>query len=75
MDFISGPNKTSTFGNLLNGKTASLTANIFLFLFFKLNFDNFSPAIILDAILANGIPLAFDTNGTVLLALGFTSIT
>ena len=25
--------------------------------------------------MANGIPLAFDTNGTVLLALGFTSIT
>ena len=48
---------------------------MFLVLFFKLNLDNFSPAITLDAILANGIPLAFDTKGTVLLALGLTSIT
>ena len=29
---------------------------------------------ILDAILAKGIPLAFDTKGTVLLALGLTSM-
>ena len=28
VDFISGPSKTSTLGNLLNGNTASLTANI-----------------------------------------------
>ena len=58
VDFISGPSKTSTFGNLLNGNTASFTANIFLFLFVKLNFDNFSPAITLEAIFAKGIPLA-----------------
>ena len=38
-------------------------------------FDNFSPAITLEAILANGKFFAFETNGTVLLALGFTSIT
>jgi len=59
----------------LNGKTASFTANMFLILIIKLNFDNFSPTIILEAILAKGIPLAFETKGTVLLALGFTSIT
>ena len=41
----------------------------------KLNLDNFSPAITRDAILARGKPFALDTNGTVLLALGFTSIT
>ena len=42
---------------------------------FKLNFDNFSPAITLDAILAKAIFFALDTIGTVLLALGLTSIT
>ena len=38
-------------------------------------FDNFSPAIILEAIFATGRPVAFETKGTVLLALGFTSNT
>ena len=42
---------------------------------FKVNLDNFSPVITLDAILAKGRPFAFDTKGTVLLARGFTSIT
>jgi len=37
--------------------------------------DNLSPDIILEAIFARGIPLAFETKGTVLLALGLTSIT
>jgi hypothetical protein len=59
----------------LKGNTASLTANRFLFLPFKLNLDNFSPAITRDAILARGNPFALDTKGTVLLALGLTSIT
>ena len=75
VDFISGPRRTSLSGNLLNGNTASLTANLLLVLYFSLYFDKFSPAIILDAIFAKEIPFAFDTNGTVLLALGFTSIT
>ena len=75
VDFISGPNNKSLFGNLLNGNTASLTAYIPLDLSFKLNLDNFSPAITLDAILARGRPFAFDTKGTVRLALGLTSIT
>ena len=75
VDFISGPSKTSLSGNLLKGNTASLTANILLVLYFNLNFESFSPVIILDAILANGSPFALDTKGTVLLALGFTSIT
>ena len=39
VDFISGPNNTSTFGNLLNGKTASFIAKIFEILFSKLNLD------------------------------------
>ena len=75
VDFISGPSKTSTFGNLLNGNTASFTAYIFLFLFIKLKFDSFFPVIITEAILAKGMPVAFETKGTVLLALGLTSIT
>ena len=48
---------------------------LLLVLYFNLYLESFSPAIILDAILAKGTPFAFDTNGTVLLALGFTSIT
>ena len=59
----------------MKGKTASFTANIFFVLLLKLNFDKFSPAITLDAILAKGRFFALDTNGTVLLALGLTSIT
>ena len=75
VDFISGPKSKSLLGNLLKGKTASLTAYMPFDLSFKLNFDNFSPAITLEAILARGRPFAFETKGTVLLALGFTSIT
>ena len=43
--------------------------------FFKLKLDNFSPAITLEATFARGKFLAFETKGTVLLALGLTSIT
>ena len=75
VDFISGPRSKSLFGNLLKGNTASLTAYIPFDFSFKLNFNNFSPAITLDAIFANGKPFALDTKGTVLLARGFTSIT
>ena len=75
VDFISGPRSKSLSGNLLKGNTASLTANFLLVLYFNLYLESFSPAIILDAILASGTPFALDTNGTVLLALGFTSIT
>ena len=65
----------STSGNLLKGKTASLIANTLVFLFLSRSFLIFWPAIILVAILAIGIFSAFDTKGTVLLALGFTSRT
>ena len=41
----------------------------------QLNFASFFPVITIDAILANGIPVALETKGTVLLALGLTSIT
>ena len=75
VDFISGPNNKSLLGNLLKGNTASLTAYIPFDLSFRLKLDNFSPDITRDAILASGKPLALETNGTVLLALGFTSIT
>ena len=75
VDFISGPKSKSLFGNLLKGNTASFTAYIPLDLSLRLNLDNFSPAITRDAILASGRPFALDTKGTVLLALGFTSIT
>ena len=46
-----------------------------IFLLFKLNLDNLSPAITLEAIFASGNPLALETKGTVRLALGLTSIT
>ena len=75
VDFISGPSNKSLSGNLLNGNTASLTANFLLVLYFNLYLLNFSPDIILDAIFASGIPFAFETKGTVLLALGLTSMT
>ena len=66
---------TSTSGNLLNGNTASFIAYILIFFEIRLNSDSFSPAITLEAMLATGIPIALDTKGTVLLALGFTSKT
>ena len=60
VDFISGPNKTSTLGNLLKGKHSFFySKHIVDFLFFKLNFDNFSPVITLEAIFAKGIPFGF----------------
>ena len=60
-----------------NGNTDSFTLNVFNFLIstsLKI-LSSKSPVITLAAILAIGIPLAFATKGTVLLALGFTSNT
>ena len=77
VDFISGPSTKSTPSNLLNGNTDSLTLKVFksfTLKFFRMSFNR-SPVITLAAILAMGILLAFATNGTVLLALGFTSKT
>ena len=76
VDFISGPKIVSTPGNLIKGKTASLTEkksgvnSLVNFCSFKL-----IPAIAFAAILAKGFPIALETNGTVLDALGLTSKT
>ena len=73
VDFISGPSIKSTPGNLAKGKTDSFTEiclGVENFSFLKLIF---SPTITFVASFAIGIPVAFETNGTVRLALGFTS--
>ena len=75
VDFISGPRIGSTSGNLSNGITASLTKN-------KpsgnllLNFWSFKdlPIIAFEATFTKEFPIAFEIKGTVLEALGFTSI-
>ena len=72
---ISGPNKVSTPGNLLNGNTASLTQKYLIFGDFKSKFINGSPAITRAAIAAIGLFTAFATKGTVLDARGLTSRT
>ena len=76
VDFISGPRTMSMPANLANGKTASLTeccwgtgASVY-----PCSASD-TPAITLAATLANGMPMAFDTNGTVRLARGLTSST
>ncbi len=76
VDFISGPRIVSTPRNLMNGNTASLTEKYG---------GTTSPAMPCAAsvcptmqraaILASGRPVAFDTNGTVRDARGFTSST
>ena len=75
VDFISGPNMVSTLGNLINGNTDSFTQKWSISkLSGKPNSSKDFPAIILEAIFAKGTPTAFEINGTVLLARGFTSI-
>ena len=74
--FLSGPSTVSTPGNLMNGNTASLTAQ---------NGGRRSPrtpcaasdrpAMQRAAILASGRAVALDTNGTVRAARGLTSST
>ena len=74
VDFISGPRIGSLSGNLLNGKTGPLTA--------KNSCDDSDltlcslsdiPIIVFAAIFASCLPVALDTKGTVLAALGLTS--
>ncbi len=73
---ISGPRMMSTPGNLANGKTTSFTLVCFGSgcSVTPSSFSDF-PAITFAAIFAQGIPVAFDTNGTVREARGLTSIT
>ena len=76
VDRISGPRMTSTPGNLVNGKTTSLTLTC---LGSGCSAAPSSarpwPIITLAAIFAHGTPVALLTNGTVRDARGFTSMT
>ena len=73
VDFISGPNIVSTFGNLLKGNTGSLIEMYSFLLSLKSLLFNFLPIATFSAILTTGFPVAFATKGTVLLLLGLTS--
>ena len=77
VDRISGPRMGSTPGNLLNGKTASLTekygGTTSPRTFFWLASD--WPTMQRAAILASGSPVALETKGTVRDARGLTSRT
>lgn len=64
MERISGPSNGSTPGNLLNGKTDCLIAYILLVLDLRCILFKLNPNIHATAIFATGIPIAFDTNGT-----------
>jgi hypothetical protein len=73
---ISGPSTTSTPGNLVNGKTLSLTlvwAGRGASVTPRASSD--WPAITLAASFAHGTPVALETNGTVREARGLTSST
>ena len=75
VDFISGPKIGSTPGNLLKGKTASFTCIFLGIISLAIPCSaRERPAIHLAAIFANEYPIHLETNGTVLDALGFTSI-
>src|SRR5206468_11620714 len=76
VDFISGPRIVSTPGNLMNGKTASLTEK-YAGTTSPATFCCASdvPTMQRAAIFASGRPVAFDTYGTVRDARGFTSST
>src|SRR5450432_2489535 len=76
VDFISGPRMVSTPGNLMNGKTASLTEK------YGGTISPATPWLASDwptmqraAILASGLPVALETYGTVREARGLTSST
>ncbi len=73
---ISGPRMMSTPENRENGNTLSLT-DVCLGQISSLTPCSASdtPAMILAAIFASGRPVAFETNGDVRLARGFTSST
>ena len=74
VDFISGPRIVSTPGNFTNGKTASFTEKYsgMNSLLIPCSARVF-PAIQRAAIFAKALPVALDTNGTVLDARGLTS--
>ena len=73
---ISGPSTGSVPGNLLNGKTASFTETYGgAISSVKPISSSVSPSITRAASDASGTPIAFDTNGIVRLARGFTSST
>ena len=76
VDFISGPRMVSTPGNLTNGNTASFTEKYggIDFLVTPCSASDL-PAMQRAAILASGMPVALDTNGTVREARGLTSST
>ena len=76
VDRISGPRITSTPGNFTNGKTASLTATCGRSASSRTPSSGIrAPSISRVASLASGSPIAFETNGTVREARGFTSST
>jgi hypothetical protein len=72
---ISGPSTVSTPGKRANGKTDSFTPTWPSCFFFSLKSASFSPAMILAAIFATGVPTTLATNGTVREARGLTSST
>jgi hypothetical protein len=73
---ISGPRITSTPWNLLKGKTTSLTLVCFgSGCSVTPSSASDFPAMTLAAILAQGMPVALETNGTVREARGLTSMT
>jgi hypothetical protein len=76
VDFISGPRTVSTPGNLMNGNTASLTLTCTgMRSAVKPISSSERPIMHWTATFASGTPMAFETNGTVRLARGFTSST
>ncbi len=75
VDLISGPRSGSTSGNMLKGKTASLTPKWGIHLSSRPKEVSFLPIISSVAILAIETLQTFETRGTVLEALGFASRT
>ena len=76
VDFISGPKRVSEPRNLVKGRTDSFTAKYLGSgsAFMPCSFKDW-PIITFVAIFASGRPVAFEMNGTVLDARGFTSRT
>ncbi len=76
VDFISGPRTASTPGNFTNGKTDSFTA---MWASSRVSIpaqgSSDRPSSARVASFASGVPIAFETNGTVREARGFTSRT
>ena len=74
VDRISGPRIVSTPGNFANGKTLSFTETCRgTAMSSTPSSSSVLPTMTLAAIFASGRPVAFETNGTVRLARGFTS--